>query len=98
MAASMLKCTARDQTLELVSVTLVHEKKQKKGINFCSDLEQQNTCEDVFQTFPVNSHVTLFFLMRVCITQTKITCTESVPVKLFSVWTSRFVFVIVFCV
>lgn len=53
-------------------------------------------CQDVFQTLSVNSHVTLFFLMRVCISQTKITCTESVPVKLFSVWASSVGFLTVF--
>lgn len=55
-------------------------------------------CKDVFQTLPVDTHVALFFLMGVCITQTKIICTESVPIKLFSVWNSSFVFVTVFCV
>lgn len=49
-----------------------------------------------FSDSSVNSHVTLFFLMRVCLTQTEITCIESVPVKLFSVWALSFVSVTVF--
>lgn len=87
----MLKCTARGLTPELVSVILVSSKETKKGLISGLMWSRKNMCKDVYQNLPVNSHVTLFFLMRVCITQTKTICTESVPVKLFSVWNSSFV-------